>query len=59
MRKAKITDCVAEMVGIEMTNAATGVEFKEGRYERYALYCFDWSEGRIEHPLQTSPSGWE
>lgn len=40
MRKAKITGCVAEMVGIEMTNAAIGVGFKVGRYERYAHVMF-------------------
>ena len=41
MRKAKITGCVAETVGIEMTNAAIGVGFKVGRYERYAHVVFD------------------
>ena len=41
MRKAKITGCVAEMVDIEMTNAAIGVGFKVGRYERYANVVFD------------------
>ena len=40
MRKAKITGCVAEMVGTEMTNAAIGVGFKAGRYERYAQVVF-------------------
>ena len=40
MRKAKITGCVAEMVDIEMTNAAIGVGFKVGRYERYAHVMF-------------------
>jgi len=40
MRKAKITGCVAETVGIEMTYAAIGVEFKVGRYERYAHVMF-------------------
>ena len=40
MRKAKITGCVAEMVEIEMTNAAIGVGFKVGRYERYAHVMF-------------------
>ena len=40
MRKAKITVCVAEMVGIEMTNAAIGVGFKVGKYERYAHVMF-------------------
>ena len=40
MRKAKITGCVAETVGIEMTNAAIGVGFKVGRYERYANVVF-------------------
>ena len=40
MRKAKITGCVAEMVGIEMTNAAIGVGFKVGKYERYAQVGF-------------------
>ena len=36
MRKAKITGCVAETVGTDMTKAAIGVAFKVGRYERYA-----------------------
>ena len=36
MRKAKITGCVAETVGTDMTKAAIGVGFKVGRYERYA-----------------------
>ena len=36
MRKAKITGCVAETVGTDMTKAALGVAFKVGRYERYA-----------------------
>ena len=40
MRKAKITGCVAETVGIEMTNAAIGGGFKVGRYERYANVVF-------------------
>lgn len=40
MRKAKITGCVAEMVGTEMTKAAIGVGFKVGRYERYAQVGF-------------------
>ena len=40
MRKAKITGCVVETVGIEMTNAAIGVGFKVGRYERYAHMVF-------------------
>ena len=40
MRKAKITGCVAETVGIEMTDAAIGVAFKVGRYERYAHVMF-------------------
>ena len=40
MRKAKITGCVAEIVGIKMTNAAIGVGFKVGRYERYAHVVF-------------------
>ena len=40
MRKAKITGCVAETVGIEMTKAAIGVGFKVGRYERYAHVVF-------------------
>ena len=40
MRKAKITGCLAETVGIEMTNAAIGVGFKVGRYERYANVVF-------------------
>ena len=40
MRKAKITGCVAEMVGTDMTNAAIGVGFKVGRYERYAHVVF-------------------
>ena len=40
MRKAKITGCVAEMVGTEMINAAIGVGFKVGRYERYAQVVF-------------------
>ena len=40
MRKAKITGCVAEIVGIKMTNAAIGVGFKVGRYERYTHVVF-------------------
>ena len=40
MRKAKITGCVAETVGIEMAYATIGVEFKVGRYERYAHVMF-------------------
>ena len=40
MRKAKITGCVAETVGTDMTNAAIGVGLKVGRYERYAQVCF-------------------
>ena len=40
MRKAKITGCVAETVGIDMTKAAIGVGFKVGRYERYAHVVF-------------------
>ena len=40
MRKAKITGCVAETVGYEMINAAIGVGFKVGRYERYACVAF-------------------
>ena len=40
MRKAKITGCVAETVGTEQTNAAIGVAFKVGRYERYAHVVF-------------------
>ena len=40
MRKAKITGCVAETVGTEMTIAAIGVGFKVGRYERYAQVGF-------------------
>jgi len=40
MRKAKITGCVAETVGIEMAKAAIGVGFKVGRYERYAHVVF-------------------
>ena len=40
MRKAKITGCVAETVDTDMTNAAIGVGFKVGRYERYAHVVF-------------------
>ena len=40
MRKAKITGCVAETVGIEMMQAAIGVAFKVGRYERYVNVVF-------------------
>jgi hypothetical protein len=40
MIKAKITGCVAETVGIEMIDAAIGVAFKVGRYERYAHVVF-------------------
>ena len=40
MRKAKITGCVAETVGTDMTNAAIGVGFKVGRYDRYAHVVF-------------------
>ena len=40
MRKAKITGCVAETVGTDMTNAAIGVGFKVGRYERYVHVAF-------------------
>lgn len=41
MRKAKITGCVAETVGIEMTNAAIGVGVKVVKYERYAYVMFN------------------
>ena len=40
MRKAKITGCVVETVGTEMTQSAIGVAFKVGRYERYAHVVF-------------------
>ena len=40
MRKVKITGCVVETVDTEMTNAAIGVAFKVGRYERYAHVVF-------------------
>ena len=40
MRKAKITGCVAETVGTEITHAAIGVGFKVGKYERYAQVAF-------------------
>ena len=40
MKKAKITGCVAETVGTEMTDASIGVGFKVGRYERYAHVVF-------------------
>ena len=40
MRKAKITGCVAEMIGPSMTIASIGVGFKVGRYERYAQVAF-------------------
>lgn len=40
MRKAKITGCMTETVGSSMTNAAIGVGFKVGRYERYAHVVF-------------------
>ena len=41
MRKAKITACVVETVGTEMTQAAIGVGFNVGgRYERYACVVF-------------------
>ena len=40
MRKAKITGCVVEPVGSEMTDAAIDVAFKVGRYERYAHVVF-------------------
>ena len=40
MRKAKITGCVVETAGIELTKAAIGVAFKVGRYERYAHVVF-------------------
>ena len=40
MRKAKITGCVAETVGTEITHAAIGVGFKVGKYERYANVVF-------------------
>lgn len=40
MRKAKITGCLVETIGIEMTDAAIGVGFKVGRYERYAHVVF-------------------
>ncbi len=40
MRKVKITGCVAETVGIDMTKAAIGVAFKVGKYERYAQVGF-------------------
>lgn len=40
MRNAKITGCVAETVGTEITHAAIGVGFKVGRYERYVQVVF-------------------
>jgi len=40
MRKAKITGCMTETVGSSMTNAAIGVGFKVGRYERYTHVVF-------------------
>lgn len=40
MRKAKLTCCVVGTVDSKMTNAAIGVEFKVGRYERYAHVVF-------------------
>ena len=40
MRKAKITGCVVETVGTDMTRAAIDVGFKVGRYERYAHVVF-------------------
>ncbi len=40
MRKAKITGCVVKMISIEMTDAAIGVGFKVGKYERYAHVVF-------------------
>ena len=49
MRKAKITGCVVETVGTEMTKAAIGVVFKvSGRYERYAHVVF---------PIETAKTG--
>lgn len=53
MRKAKITGCVAEMVGTEMTNAAIGVGFKVGRYERYAQVVFpiETAKTDIDHNI--------
>lgn len=40
MRKAKITGCVVKMISIEMTDAAIGVGFKVGKYERCAHVVF-------------------
>lgn len=53
MRKAKITGCIAETVGIEMTNAAIGVGFKVGRYERYANVVFpiEIAKDDIDHNI--------
>ena len=48
MRQAKITGCVAETVGTEITHAAIGVGFKVGRYERYAHVVF---------PIETAKTG--
>ena len=48
MRKAKITGCVAEMVGSSMTYAAIGVEFKVDRYERYAHVVFDIETAKMD-----------
>lgn len=48
MRKAKITGCVAETIGIKMTDAAIGVGFKVGRYKRYAHVVF---------PIETVKTG--
>lgn len=41
MRKAKITGCVAEMIGPSMNIASIGVGFKVGKYERYAQVGFN------------------
>lgn len=40
MRKAKITGCVVEIADSSNIIAAIGVEFKVGRYDRYAQVGF-------------------
>ena len=40
MRKAKITACLTETVGFDFTNAAIGVGWKVGKYERYRSVVF-------------------
>ena len=48
MRKAKITGCVAEIIGPSMNIASIGVAFMVGRYERYANVMFPVETAKTE-----------